>query len=204
MSSCSTTRSPRLRFLGIFIVFTLTLAFVALLAIFNGDSSNAASAFANPGDVLIAGGDIGAAVFGSIPQALLVDSTKSAQIYQASTNTFVAASSMADDREGASGTALPDGTILVAGGYHCTNNSSQVTCTAVNTAEIFNPVAGSFTSVGPMNSKRFGQSATLISCDGCSLDGDVLIAGGDEGSLTVTETGGLNQSSEKAVNTAEV
>jgi len=204
MSSSSTTRSPGLRFLGVLIILTLSLAFVGALAIFNGDASNATSAFASPGDVLIAGGDIGAEVFGGIPQALFVSSTKSTQIYQASSNTFVAASAMADDREGASGTALPDGTILVAGGYHCKTTSSQVSCVAVNTAEIFDPVAGSFSSVGPMNSARFGQSATLISCGGCSLDGDVLIAGGDDGSITVTETGGFDESGEQAVNTAEV
>jgi hypothetical protein len=169
----------------------------------NSTSSIASSPFANPGDILIAGGDVGAEVFGAIYQGLFAKSTASAQIYQLSSNSFVATSSMADDREGASGTALPDGTILVAGGYHCTNSSSEVSCTAVNTAEIYDPVAGTFSSVGPMTSKRFGQSATLISCGGCGLDGDVLIAGGDDGSLTATSTGGLDTSGEHAVNTAE-
>jgi hypothetical protein len=200
----STSRNSSASLVGVALVAGLSLVITGILTAWNNDSSNASAPFANPGDILIAGGDVGALAFGSFPQALLVNSTKSAQLFQTSSGTFVATASMTGDREGATATALPDGTILVAGGLHCTNSSSNIGCAAINTAELYDPVSGKFTVTGSMGSNRFGQSATPISCGGCPLDGDVLMAGGDSGHFSVTLAGGIDSSKEKAVNTAEV
>jgi N-acetylneuraminic acid mutarotase len=56
--------------------------------------------------------------------------------------------------------------VLVAGG---TNNTSGV----LNSAELFNPATGKWTSTGSMNTARSGHTATLLQ------NGQVLVAGGD-------------------------
>ena len=69
----------------------------------------------------------------------------------------------------------------------------------LSTAELFDPVSGSFTPTGSINTPRESQTATLLS------DGKVLITGGDNGteSLATVElfdqtggssapTGGMN------------
>ena len=73
-------------------------------------------------------------------------------------------------------TLLPSGKVLIAGG----RTSSSLT----NTAELFDPAAGTFTSLSPMTLARTGHTATLLP------SGKVLIAGGFTGS-GVTNTAEL-------------
>jgi hypothetical protein len=84
------------------------------------------------------------------------------------------------DRYSHTATLLADGTVLVAGGI-----SSNGT---LNQAEIYDPVAATFSQVGNMNVARFGHTATLLP------DGTVLIVGGD----TQKSNGGniINQTAE--------
>ncbi len=71
-------------------------------------------------------------------------------------------------------TLLPDGRVLIAGGNAGPSN------TATNTAEIFDPATETLIPVAsPMNSPRYGHTATLLS------SGQVLLAGGNNGTAVV-------------------
>ena len=89
----------------------------------------------------------------------------SAELFDVTANTFSRTSAMDTPRQGHTATALPTGTVLVAGGK---NNSS-----ALKTAAIYDPVSGYFTDTGAtMNIERYRHTATPLS------DGTVLLAGG--------------------------
>ncbi len=79
------------------------------------------------------------------------------------------------ERRGHTATRLQDGRVLIAGGENSTG--------ALNGAELFDPVAGTFSATGNMNAARAEHSATLLG------NGRVLIAGGRDGggSLATTE-----------------
>jgi hypothetical protein len=107
------------------------------------------------GKVLIAGGDAGLA---SLP-------TNTAEIFDPITETFTSLpNTMTVTRLYPSATLLPNGKVLVAGGYDGSGYS--------DTAELFDPVSSTFTATPPMNFGRDAHSATLLS------NGKVLIAGG--------------------------
>ena len=118
------------------------------------------------GKVLIAGG------FTCDSQATC-SSLKSAEIYDPASGAFAGASNMALARDGHTMTLLADGKVLIAGGETCTTATS---CTALSSAEIYDPVAGTFTAAANgMSAARFGASAVALS------SGRVLIAGGFDG-----------------------
>jgi hypothetical protein len=80
---------------------------------------------------------------------------------------------------------LADGRVLVCGGETATLNASTfvaITETYLRTAEIYDPVAGTWTDTGNMTVARAGHSATLLP------DNTVLITGG----LNVTGADFLN------------
>jgi RHS repeat-associated protein len=86
--------------------------------------------------------------------------TNTAEIYDASTGLFTLTGSMSVARNGTA-TRLTDGTVLVAGGQ------------ALASAEIYDPVAGTFSPTnGSMSQALFDHTATVLD------DGRVLIAGG--------------------------
>jgi len=129
-----------------------------------GTTGSTATLFAD-GMVLVAGGmNSGAAV-------------QNAYIYNATSKMFTATTgSLKYARTGATATLLPNGEILIAGG-----SSDGTAANALNTAELYNPVAGTFTVAGSgsgsvTTAARFGQTATLLT------NGQVLIAGGENGS----------------------
>jgi len=137
-----------------------------------GTTGSTATLFAD-GMVLVAGGtnSSGTAV-------------QSAYIYNATSRTFSATTgSLNYARTDATATLLPNGEILIAGG-----SSDGTAANALNSAELYNPVAGTFTVAGSgsgnvMTAARFGQTATLLT------SGQVLIAGGENsaGSLNSAE-----------------
>lgn len=90
-----------------------------------------------------------------------------AEIYSVSSAAFTATGSLNTARTGAVAVLLPNGKILVAGG-----SSDGTPDGALNSAELFDPNTGTFTTTGNMNAARFGAIATLLN------NGQVLVAGG--------------------------
>jgi hypothetical protein len=98
---------------------------------------------------------------------------QNAEIYDPTSGTFSSAGSMTVSRAYQTMTLLNSGQVLIAGGENCTSATS---CTALNAAEIYDPVAQSFTATtGSLNAARFNASAVALT------SGMVLIAGGFNG-----------------------
>jgi hypothetical protein len=124
------------------------------------------------GSVLLAGGYTGPGAAGN-------SATNTADIFDPATESFLpVASPMNSARYGHTATLLPDGKVLLAGGWNGT--------AAVASAEIFDPTALTFTALAnAMTSPRETHSATLL------LNGQVVIAGGDVDNLTPLNTAEL-------------
>lgn len=85
--------------------------------------------------------------------------------------------SMQQARLYASATLVPNGQVMVVGGYHRGVGGIAI-------AELYNPVTGTFSTTGSLNTGRYGHTTTLLN------DGKVLIAGGQNptnGVLASTE-----------------
>ncbi len=120
----------------------------------------------NSGEVLIAGGY-------TCNSSGNCSSLISAEIYNPATGTFTSAETMTVPRSGHTMTILGNGTVLIAGGENCTSATS---CSALSSAEIYDPIAGTFTATSNgMSAARFGATAVLLN------SGSVLIAGGFDG-----------------------
>jgi N-acetylneuraminic acid mutarotase len=78
--------------------------------------------------------------------------------------TWAPTGSMKNDREGHTATLLPNGQVLVAGGFDGTNY--------LTSAELYNPTTGRWNTTGSMQTARDGHTAVLLS------NGQVLVAGG--------------------------
>jgi hypothetical protein len=93
----------------------------------------------------------------------------SAELFDPSTGTWTATGSMAAARAGLGAALLSDGNVLVMGGQDMRNNAGLG---SVATAELFDPVSGTWTDTADMIEARYGHMATLL------LDGRVLVLGG--------------------------
>lgn len=135
------------------------------------------------GAVLIAGGDFcGATGAGAGSECASEDGTNQALVYDPATRSFSFTGSMAYARIGHSATLLPDGKVLIAGGFGADPVTSDDVTTF--TAELYDPATGRFTRTGSMALARSGHTATPIS------NGRVLVVGGsgnDGNSLQSTE-----------------
>ena len=116
------------------------------------------------GKVLIAGGiTLGVAV---INKPLVT-----AELFDPATGTFIAATgNMITGLALQTSTLLPDGTVLLAGGWLNGGPANE----DLAGAELYDPLAGTFRATGGMATGRCSHTATLLN------DGSVLIAGGYE------------------------
>jgi hypothetical protein len=113
------------------------------------------------GKVLIVGGD-------PFNPVLLTPGT--AELFDPSTGTFTATGNTNNFRDGPTATLLLDGTVLVTGGIE---DDGGIVLIDLNSAELYDPNAGTFTLVGNMMIGRAYHTATRLN------DGTVLITGGD-------------------------
>src|SRR5688500_8873242 len=89
----------------------------------------------------------------------------SAEIFDPVTNTFTPTSDMNEPRNGHTATLLPNGKVLLAGGWNQQGRTA--------TAELYDPLTGTFEYTGSLMAPRQGLTAILLN------NGQVLIAGGD-------------------------
>ncbi len=107
------------------------------------------------GKVLVEGGSTKTAV---------VDT---AELYDPVAGTWSSASKLAIARTNHTATLLQDGKVLVAGGC------ATITCSMQpGASELYDPATNKWTTVGSLNTPRYGHTATLLN------NGKVLVAGG--------------------------
>ena len=93
------------------------------------------------------------------------------EIYDPATGLFERSAAISEGRAGHTATLLPDGRVLVAGGYAIAGS----TCPMQSTIEILDPASGTSAVIGHLATPRAQHTATLLP------DGRVLIAGGIAG-----------------------
>ena len=112
------------------------------------------------GMVLVAGGfsDVNGGIY-----------LASAKLYDPASGTWRATGSLYDARAGHTATLLPNGMVLVAGGFNYGIGGYLAS------AELYDPASGTWSATGSLITARAGHTATLLS------NGKVLIAGGSSG-----------------------
>lgn len=114
------------------------------------------------GQVLIAGGDDGAQLNGGT-------TLTTAELYNPITGSWTLTGSMNSPHANHAAMLLPNGKVLVAGGFVQGTGASS-------SCEVYDPATGKWTTIGNMDTKRSNFSATLLTT------GDVLVTGGSNGS----------------------
>jgi hypothetical protein len=114
------------------------------------------------GNVLAAGGTSAGAQFP-------VPALTGAEVYDPATKVWRVTGAMHTARWGHSAVALPDGSVLVAGGSAVRSPQSVG---ALRSAERFDPATGTWTEVAPMTDARTGHVAVVLG------NGKVLVIGG--------------------------
>src|SRR6218665_3053252 len=108
------------------------------------------------GKVLVIGGD--GSEYGE-------DALASAEVYDIASDSWTYTGSLSQARGHHTATTLPDGKVLVTGGFNASG-------TALATAEVYDPATGRFSFVGNMNLGRGYHTATALA------GGKVLVTGG--------------------------
>jgi N-acetylneuraminic acid mutarotase len=114
------------------------------------------------GKVLVAGGTGAGSQFPLPPLG-------TAEVYDPAAATWTGTGDLQVPRFGHSAVLLPDGSVLVAGGTAVRSGQSV---TALNSAERWDPAAGTWTEVAAMTDARTGHPAVLLG------NGRVLVVGG--------------------------
>ena len=119
------------------------------------------------GNVLVAGGYL------SVTNGNVASRPPCSEIFVPSSGQWLVASNLNYPRDSHTATLLPNGTVLVAGGFPSSTN-----------AELFDPNTGAWTQTGSLKSPHFGATATLLP------NGRVLVAGGygANSPTSITET----------------
>ena len=136
------------------------------------------STLLNDGEVLVTGG-------ASIYHGSKGTVASTAEIYDPTSATWHAAAGMSVARYHHTAALLPDGRVLVAGGWALTTNSDK----SLATAEIYDPAANDWTATGSMATGRARGSMTTLP------DGRVLVVAGVDPAYHVTATAEIWDSS---------
>ena len=100
--------------------------------------------------------------------------------------TFSQVGNLTTPREYPGAARLPDGRVLVVGGY---DNNKVGVARYLDSAETFDPKTNGFTALGvPLSSRRYGPATATLP------DGRVLIAGGYNGTSDITSAEAFNAS----------
>ena len=110
-----------------------------------------------------------------------------AELYDPVTGTWSRVSSLNIARHSHSATMLPNGTVLIAGGFGpptqvppgCASFPCTIYDTPTSSAELFDPATGQWSNTGALNAARVGHTAISLA------NGEVLVAGG----YTITPPG---------------
>jgi hypothetical protein len=119
----------------------------------------------NNGKVFVAGGTIEISEGDDLAHG-------TTEIFDPSTNTFSGAGVMTDARTYHTATLLPDGEVLIAGGANTKIYNPNPPGDAIPYAELYNPVARTFTRIASMIQARQSHQAVLLP------NGNALITGG--------------------------
>lgn len=98
--------------------------------------------------------------------------TNTAELYNSATGTWSLTGSMSTNRFGHASVQLPDGQVLAAGGQSTENLGCPPCGNLLSSAELYDPLSGTWIPAGNMNSVREYQFAILLP------NGKVLEAGG--------------------------
>ncbi|MHC5212089.1 MAG: Kelch repeat-containing protein [Planctomycetota bacterium] len=110
------------------------------------------------------------------PLNIILGGRDTTELFDPVTNTFSAGPDLSRQRLGETATLLPDGTVLIAGGF---TTILGFIPSITPTAEIYTPSPGgpgSVVNTDSMLTERFGHAAVLMT------DGSVLVVGGANGS----------------------
>ena len=116
------------------------------------------------GQVVVIGGELGRAGTGTST------TTPTAEMYDATSNSWRTLAPAASSRSQHTATLLPDGRVLVVGGLAVATDGAPAQ--AVSSSEIYNPQTNTWSPTGSLSLARNGHTATLLP------DGRVLIVGG--------------------------
>jgi Kelch motif protein/galactose oxidase-like protein len=120
------------------------------------------------GDVLVAGGGCNGTSYGCDAGSFLYN-LSSAELYDPGTGTWTRTGSMHIGRQYQTATLLPDGDVLVAGGFVSCDDDF---CSDTPSAELYHPATGKWTMTGRMHQAGEQETAALL------RNGQVLAAGG--------------------------
>ncbi|MBP1705894.1 MAG: Branched-chain amino acid transporter, amino acid-binding protein, partial [Chloroflexi bacterium] len=120
--------------------------------------AGATATLLSDGRVLVAAGF-------DVPRPGAVSTLRAAEIYDPASGTFGPTGSLVTARYLHTATLLPDGRVLITGGF-------DPEAGYLASAEIYDPANGTFVGTGPLTAGRYGHTATLLP------DGRVLVAGG--------------------------
>jgi hypothetical protein len=119
--------------------------------------------------VLVAGGREG-------PTFTPSDVLSSAELYDPASGSWTLTGSLNTERQDHTATLLPNGMVLVAGGF-------ELGAVVSVTAELYYPPFGTWTVTGNLNTERARHAATLLP------NGMVLVAGGLDSTFNDSERG---------------